>query len=250
MFTTEYRAQLRSELLEYARRDKRLSGAAITGSAAEDREDRWSDIDLAFGVVDPSLVPDVLSDFTAFMYDRHGALFHHDVRAGAWIYRVFFMPGTLQVDLAFVAQSEFRPLGSTFRLVFGEAKAANPFPRPVPNDIIGLAWLHALHARSCILRGKFWQAEYMISAVRDHVMTLACIRHGLPSAHGRGMDSLPESITRQLLGSLVRELDPHELWRALEVVVQGLVTEVNGVDSQLGIRVVAELTELSVKPLL
>ncbi len=248
MFTTEYRAQLRSELLEYARRDKRLSGAAITGSAAEDREDRWSDIDLAFGVVDPSHVLDVLSDFTAFMCDRHGALFHHDVRAGAWIYRVFFVPGTLQVDLAFVAQSEFRPLGPTFRLIFGEAKAASPFPPPVPNDIIGLAWLHALHARSCILRGNFWQAEYMISAVRDHVMTLACLRHGLPSAHGRGMDRLPESITGQLLTSLVRELDPDELWRALGVVVQGLVTEVNGVDGQFGIRVAPELSELSVQP--
>ncbi len=249
MFTAEHRTQLRSELLEYARRDKRLAGAAITGSAAVDREDRWSDIDLAFGVVDPGHVADVLSDFTAFMYDRHGALFHHDVRAGAWIYRVFFVPGTLQVDLAFVAQSEFRPLGPTFRLVFGEAKATNPFPPPVPNDIIGLAWLHALHARSCILRGKFWQAEYMISAVRDHVMTLACFRHGLSWAHGRGMDQLPESITRQLLGSLVRELYPDELWRALGVVVQSLVTEVNGADSQLGMRVSAELAELSVKPL-
>ncbi len=248
VFTTEYRAQLRSELLEYARRDKRLGGAAITGSAAENREDRWSDIDLAFGVVDPSHVPDMLSDFAALMYDRHGAIFHHDVKAGAWIYRVFFLAGTLQVDLAFVAQSEFRPLGPTFRLAFGEAKAASPFPPPAPNDVIGLAWVHALHARSCILRGKFWQADYMISAVRDHVMTLACIRHGLPSAHGRGMDRLPESITRQLLRSLVRELDPDELWRALGIVVQSLVTEVNGADGQLGKRVAAELTELAVKP--
>ena len=50
MFTPEERARLRSDLLDHASRDARISGAAITGSAAEEREDRWSDIDLAFGV--------------------------------------------------------------------------------------------------------------------------------------------------------------------------------------------------------
>lgn len=248
MFTTEYRAQLRLELLEYAARDKRLSGAAVTGSAAADREDRWSDIDLAFGVADPSHVADVLSGFTAFMYDRHDALFHHDITAGDWIYRVFFLPGTLQVDLAFVPQSEFRPLGPTFKLVFGEAKALQPFPPPIAKDIIGMAWLYALHARSCILRGKFWQAEYMISAVRDHVMALACIRLGLPATHGRGMDQLPESVTRRLSGSLVRELHADELWRTFGVAVQSLVDEVSSAEGQYGARILADLTELSAKP--
>src|SRR6185503_3958295 len=102
MFTPEERARLRSELLDYAAGDGRISGAAITGSAAADREDRWSDIDLAFGIADAAELPNVLSDWTAHMYDRHGALQHLDVRSGAWIYRVFLLPGTLQVDLAFV----------------------------------------------------------------------------------------------------------------------------------------------------
>ncbi len=101
-FPAEYRGQLRSELLDYAANDKRLGGVAVTGSAAVGREDRWSDIDLAFGVTDPGQVGAVLSDFTRLMYDRHEALHHYDVSARAWIYRVFFLPGTLQVDLAFV----------------------------------------------------------------------------------------------------------------------------------------------------
>src|SRR5262245_35802193 len=104
MFSAEYRAQLRSELLDCAANDKRLGGVAITGSAAIGRDDRWSDIDLAFGVTDSGEIDAVLSDFTRLMYDRHQALHHYDVRAGAWIYRVFFLPGTLQVDLAFVSQ--------------------------------------------------------------------------------------------------------------------------------------------------
>ncbi len=248
MFTPKYRAQLRSELLEYAANDKRLTGAAITGSASVDREDRWSDIDLAFGVTEPEHVAAVLSDFTWLMYERHAALHHHDVRAGAWIYRVFFLPGTLQIDLAFVAQSEFRPLGPTFKLIFGEANPIQPFPPPVPKDTIGLAWLHALHARSCILRGKLWQAEYMISAIRDYVMVLACIRHGFPSAHGRGMDLLPNSVTAQLVESLVQELDSDELWRALGVTVHGLVAEIKLLDTDFVARIAAELTAISSKP--
>jgi hypothetical protein len=243
----EARAQLKFNLLKFARQDPRLGGAAVTGSAAAGREDQWSDIDLAFGVSDPALVGVVLSDFSHFMYAQ-GALHHHNVRAGAWTYRVFFLPGGLQVDLAFVEQSEFRPLGPAFKLVFGDAKSVQPFPSPNPTDIIGVTWLHALHARSCILRDKLWQAEYMVSAVRDHTFALACIRLGLPSAHGRGMDSLPESVTQPLLVSMVGHLNSDELWRAFDAVLQSFATEVNHVDPILGRRVSAELSGLSRKP--
>jgi len=118
MFTPEQRARLRSELLEYAKRDQRICGAAITGSAASESEDKWSDIDLAFGLAEPADQQGALSDWTSYMYDKHVALHHLDVTAGAWIYRVFLLPGTLQVDLAFVPAAEFRPLAPTFRLVF------------------------------------------------------------------------------------------------------------------------------------
>ena len=88
----------------------------------------------------------------------------------------------------------------------------------------------------------------MISAIRDNVMVLACIRNGLPPAHGRGMDLLPKSVTAQLAESLVRELDPDELWRALGVTVHGLVTEIKLSDADFGERIAADLTELSRKP--
>jgi hypothetical protein len=41
MFTPEERARLRSALLEFAAGDKRITGAAVTGSAADSREDEW-----------------------------------------------------------------------------------------------------------------------------------------------------------------------------------------------------------------
>lgn len=246
-FAVETRNKLKLNLLEFAKRDPRLSGIAITGSDAIGREDRWSDIDLAFGVSDPLLVNAVLSDFTDFMYAQ-GSLHHHDVTAGAWIYRVFFLSGGLQVDLAFVEQSEFRPLGPAFKLVFGDAKSLRAFAGPKPKDIIGLAWLHALHARSCILRGKVWQAEYMVSAVRDYTFVLACMRLGLPEAHGRGMDLLPGSFTQPLIASLVRSLDAKELWRAFDAVLQSLTSEINQLDPAFGVRVLAEIAALSCQP--
>ena len=48
MFSPEEREGLRDDLLAAASLDRRISGGAITGSAALDNLDRWSDIDLAF----------------------------------------------------------------------------------------------------------------------------------------------------------------------------------------------------------
>ena len=233
MFTPEERARLRSSLLEHAAADPRITGAAITGSAAAGSEDRWSDIDLAFAVSDAAGIPGALSDWTAHMYDKHGAVHHHDVVFGAWTYRVFFLRSTLQVDLAFVAETEFGALTPSFRLIFGKTNEPRHVPPPAAADLIGLGWLYALHARTCIARGRLWQAEYMISGVRDTALALACIRHGLPSDHGRGLHLLPLEIGAPLEGALVRRLKAGELSRAFGVVIEGLLGEIRNVDEQL-----------------
>lgn len=227
---------MRLELLAYAANDPHIASAAITGSAALEREDSWSDIDLAFGVKQGAERSDVLSEWTKRMYDLYGALHHLDVQAGAWIYRVFLLPSTLQVDLAFVAESEFCPLASTFRLVFGSANPAQSIPSAPREVLIGFGWLYALHARSCIQRGKLWQAEYMISALRDCALQLACARLGLPAAHGRGFDLLPDAITAGLAGALVREVSLDELWRAFPIAVHGLLSEMQCADQELASR--------------
>ena len=245
MFMPEERARLRSQLINRAAGDGRLSGAAITGSAAADREDAWSDIDLAFGVFDGGEIPGVLSDWTAHMYDQHTAVHHVDVRAGVWIYRVFLLQNTLQVDLAFVPAAEFRALSPAFRLVHGAANESRHVPPPQAADLIGLGWLYALHARSSIARRKLWQAEYMISGVRDHALALACIRHGFPPVHGRGIDQLPRAVTAPFEGSLVRSLDASELARAFQAAVSGLLNEVQHADERLAERLQGPLAALS-----
>jgi len=47
VFSAEDRERLRDELVSGARADVRISAAALIGSSALGREDRWSDIDIA-----------------------------------------------------------------------------------------------------------------------------------------------------------------------------------------------------------
>ncbi len=247
MFTPDERASLRSDLLEFARQDARITAGAVTGSAAADREDEWSDIDLAFGVAGADDLPNVLADWTARMYDRHSAVHHFDVKSGAWTYRVFLMPSTLQVDLAFVAAAEFRALAPTFCLVFGQANQARHTPPQQTDDLIGMGLLYALHARSSIARHRLWQAEFMISSLRDTALALACLRHGLPAAHARGFDQLPSGVARQFKDSLIGDLGPGELARAFQVATEGFLGEIRIVDRPLAARLEAIMTSLIAK---
>ena len=233
MFSSEYRGQLRADLLRRGERDERIGGVAITGSAAVGKEDDWSDIDLAFGVRDGVEVEAVLADWTAFIYEQEEAVDHLDVRAGAWIYRVFVLPNTLQVDLAFVSESEFRALAPSFQLVSGKAHEAMHVAPPDAGGVIRYAWLYALHARSCIARAKYWQAEFMISGMRDHALTLACLRHGLPAVHGRGLDELPLELRSSFEDSLVRQMDRPEMMRAFQAVTRSLVQEIRLADVEI-----------------
>jgi hypothetical protein len=246
MFTVGVREDLLSELIEAGQSDSRITGVAITGSASAGKEDRWSDIDLAFGVREGSEVRTVLEDFTVRMYSRHQTLHHLDVPSGSWIYRVFLLASTLQVDLAFAPAKDFGARGPTFKLVSGKAIQELPVPAGRAEDLIGWAWLYALHARSSIARGKFWQAEYMISGMRDQVLALACLRHGLPAREGRGMDQLPAAITDPLEGALVRSLKNDELLRAFREATEGLIREVEELDSNLSERLKPVLLELTV----
>lgn len=245
MFTPEEREQIRNELIEVGRNDIRITGGALTGSASVAKEDQWSDLDLAFGVRDISNVASALSDFSARMYDKYGALHHLDVPSGTWIYRVFLLANTLQVDIAFAPEDDFGPKGPTFKLLFGIAKGgAHPTP-PSAEELIGMAWLHALHARSSIARNKPLQAEYMISAMCDNILSLACLRHNLPVREGRGVDQLPSEMVAAIGATLTRSLEADELKRAFQATTSIMIDEVRSVDPRLAVRLERALLELS-----
>lgn len=235
---------LRSDLIERARSDRRISGAAITGSGSVGNMDRWSDIDLAFGVRDAADLRAALDGFTDYMHHEQQALDTVDVVRDPWIYRVFLLPSTLQVDLAFAPASHFGARAPSFKLVFGDAVERPHIPPPDARELIGYGWLYALHARSSIARGRPWQAEYMISAMRDQVLALACLRLDLPAREARGIDRLPADITRPLESGLVRHLERTDLTRAFEATTDGLMREIRLVDADLAARLGAPLAAL------
>ncbi|RSD16473.1 nucleotidyltransferase family protein [Amycolatopsis eburnea] len=240
MFSTGERSSLREALVEAARSDERVTGAALTGSAALDAEDAWSDIDLAFAVSgDPG---PVLADFTARLYGEHGAVHHMDVVFERTVFRVFLLDSTLQVDLAFWPEADFGATTPKFRLLFGTANEREPAPHPDARRLIDLAWLHALHARSSLARGRGWQAEYMVGRVREYTLALACLRHGLPAVEGRGLDQLPTTVARPFEATLAGGLD--DLGRAFRAVTELFVNEIDQVDVDLARRIGPLLREL------
>lgn len=245
MFTAEDRGRLRDELVSAARVDVRISAAALIGSSALGREDRWSDIDLALCFTSDADRTQAIADWTDRMYGEHAAIHHLDVTRGETVYRVFLLSSTLQVDVSFWAQAEFGAIGPGFRLLFGTA--ANPLTAAATTavELVGMGWLYALHARSSIARGRVWQAEYMISAMRDQVLALACLRHSVPAVQGRGMDSLPLEATVAVAPALVRSLDIPELKRAFAAITEALLAETERTDPGLADRLTGPLKELA-----
>jgi hypothetical protein len=248
VFTSEHRAALRRQLLGLAEKDPRIMAAAVTGSAAGGREDRWSDIDLYFGVSDDVALDAVLSDWTSYLYGDLGALHHFELRAAAAVYRAFLLPSCLEVDLGFTPAGQFGPRGPHFRAVFGEAVPPPLATPPDPAHHIGLAWHHVLHARSSIERHKPWQAEYWISGIRDQTLALACLRFGEPADYAKGADALPSAVASELEAALVRTLAPEELRRALRVAATRLLGELHATDPGQATRLDQPIRELADLP--
>lgn len=242
MFTYEQRARLRAGLIDDSDRDARVTGGAITGSAAENRDDRWSDIDLAFGVRSAADLPSLLEDRTRDMYTLHDAVHHFDLTSGPWLYRVFLLANTLQVDLGFATVEEFRALSPNFRLMFGDAlEPKHADPTSSANEILGMGWVYALHVRSALGRNKLWQAEHMVSGVRNQALALACMRRQLPETHGRGFDQLPAEVLAKFEGSLVQRLDHSEISRAFRIALSGFLSEVESIHQEFGSKLRATL---------
>jgi hypothetical protein len=243
MFTIAQRDRVRERLLEFAGSDPGVVGAAITGSYAEDAGDEWLDIDLAFAI--DGQLAEARERWTELLYGDFGALHHWDLPWGSTTYRVFLLPDCLEVDIAFTPAGEFGPRGPKWRAVFGDAIEVAPSPPPRRDDLVGLAWHHVLHARACIERGKPWQAEWLISGVRDHVLALACLRLGLTTNFAKGTDLLPPEVTEPVEEALVRSIDEAELRRALGAAGAALTEELKRTEPALALRLQPTLEVLT-----
>jgi hypothetical protein len=225
VFTVDERDRVRDLVLEMASADPRVVAGAVLGSLAHQEGDRWSDLDLMFAVDDAVAVTDVLEDWSGTIVRDLAAVRLFDLPSGAIIYRVFLLPGCLELDLSFVRAAQFGAGGPKFRLLFGEAVELPDEPTTAADELFGYAVHHTLHARIAIERGRYWQAEYWISEVRDRALILACRRRGLDGWYGRDFDRLPAEVLVPINDALVRSLEPGELRRALASAVAALLRE-------------------------
>jgi hypothetical protein len=228
VFTVEQRDALREHLLRLAEEDERVvAGAAVGSLAVGGGGDRFSDLDLTFGIADNVPVAQVLDDWTRTLIGGRDAVHLADLERGSTIYRVFLLPDALQFDLSMTPAAQFRPAGPRFRLLFGETAAGEPevSPPPVAADLFGWGAIYALHARACIERGRVWQAEHYVGAVRDHALSLACLREGLPAVQARGYDDLSCETLARFEYAHVGALEPGALRGALAASVRALMSE-------------------------
>ena len=238
MFTVEQRDALRERVLGLAEEDERVVAGALVGSLAVDGADRFSDLDLTFGIADHVRVADVLDDWTRTLIDEHDAVQLAELERGPTTYRVFLLTEALQLDLSMTAAARFRPAGPRFRLLFGQTGAGgSETPTPpvagdlfistptVAGDIFGWGVIYALHARACVERGRGWQAEHYVGAVRDHALSLACLREGRPAPQARGYDDLSAETLARFEAAHVIAVEPGALRAALAASVLALLRE-------------------------
>jgi hypothetical protein len=227
VFTVEQRDALREHLLRLAEEDEHVVAGAAVGSLAVDGGDRFSDLDLTFGIADHVPVADALDHWTRTLIDELDAVHLADLERGPTTYRVFLLPDALQFDLSMTPAAQFRPAGPRFRLLFGETAAGEPTVSAPPDagDLFGWGVIYALHSRACIERGRLWQAEHYVGAVRDHALSLACLRQGLPAVQARGYDDLSAETLARFEAAHVGAVEPGALRAALAASVLALMRE-------------------------
>jgi hypothetical protein len=165
VFTVEQRAALRERVLRLAEDDDRVVAGAAVGSLAVGDGDRFSDLDLTFGIADHGAVTEVLDDWTTTLIDELGAVQLADLVREPTVYRVFLLPD------------------------------------------------------------RVWQAEHYVGAVRDHALSLACLRRELPAVQARGYDELPPDTLAGFDGTCAGSVEPDALRAALAASVRALLHE-------------------------
>ena len=225
MFDPQQRDRLRDRVLELAKADERVVAGAIVGSLAQDEGDRWSDLDLTFGVAEGVSVSDLLEEWTGLLAAEFEAVHLFDLPVGPIVYRVLLMPDGLQLDVSLAPVDDMRATSPRIRQLWGKEPEEAPPPPPSAKALAGWAVLHARTVRVCIERGKWWMAEYFIAALRQHSLALACLRLGLPTSYGKGFDLLPPTILDAHEETLVRSLDRDDLLTALTRTIEVLGRE-------------------------
>src|SRR5207245_6637289 len=111
---------------------------------------------LTFAVKEGAPVQVVLDDWSERLAKEFDAVQLLDLPSACAIYRVFLLRGCLQFDLSFSPATQFGAIGPNFRLLFGTATEKLFIEPPSARELCGYAVHHAVRARVCTERSRFW----------------------------------------------------------------------------------------------
>jgi predicted nucleotidyltransferase len=245
MFTVDQRSRIRAALVERANQDPAISGAALVGSAARDAEDMWSDIDLVLQLAPDADEPGVAREWSDYLGRLSPIADRFDLYAGGIRYRVYLLESSLQVDLSFWPYDQFHATEAPFRILFGTPGAPTEPGQPDMDRTFGMGWLFVLHARSAVARGRLWQATMMLDELRNSVVTLMCIRSGLPYWHGRGVDNLSRDERSDLELARATRVNAADLDESRRRLAQLFLDEIRRADEKRADRLRPAFDELA-----
>jgi hypothetical protein len=232
MFTAEQRDHVRQRVLEVAQSDPRVIAGALTGSMAFGGGDRWSDINVAFGIAEGITLEAVLDDWTHLFEQEWGVLHHFDLPFGSSVYRVFLLPSGLEIDVAATPAEDFGPRGPNFRALFGPTQSVPATPQPSASSLIGLSWLYVrMHTRASSATSSGKPNTGSAGFVSTSSNWRACAWERTP-ANGAASIASPRcnGSDRRDPGALPRRA--RAAW-ALAAVTRGLIGELQRWDSDL-----------------
>jgi hypothetical protein len=255
MFTEQERSATLERTLALAREDPRIEAAVLTGSLGAGRADRWSDIDLDLIVADTESGEAVAADWVARAYAELSIVHHYETAFGSTLVRGLFLGNGLLLDLAFTPGAEFSAWAAVMvafdRVGRVTKAAANPTSwseKPDTSAEAAFAWHDILHARTAIERGRPWQAVYFVQRVRNRTLALAAVRRGLDADDFKEVDGLPDEATSDAEASLVGDLRPDTLRRALASAAGAFLHELRQAEPALASRIHAPVLEIAGRP--
>ena len=246
MFSVGQRIRIQERVLELAAADPRIVAGAVVGSLALGEGDRWSDLDLAFGVADGVLRSARVGGLDAHVCRR--------VRRRAPVrsaQRRFHLPGLSAAWLpavrpvVYAGSAVRRHVDPKFRLLFGSTVEETHFanrPRRMSCSAMPCTMRCAPASASNAAdsgRPNTGSAARAIMRSAWRAAAAAC----RPCTAG-ALTTLPPDVRSAFMGALVTSLERAELLRALGAVIAGLLAEAEDVQ-ELVTKVAPELHKLT-----
>lgn len=225
MYSIQDRNYVQNLIIELSKNDTRITDCAIVGSESVGENDKFSDIDLTFGVKNDINISQILNEWNDLMSERFDANVLFDLPYEESIYRVYLLPNALQVDLSFTPHKNFGAITTRFKLLFGQSSEREQKRPPELPNVFGYCVLYALKSRCSTERKKYRQSFHYLNELRNNLMILKCLTLKTNPFDGRSYDELPISFLNKIKRTLAKDVKQSDLNNSLKNLTTILTEE-------------------------